>query len=447
MRATDWSHPRGVRPPGSFRSTSRQELALALQAAAQDESRMAAVRHVALSLGLGPVRDEVLREELLRRFDSRSLTAIWIPDAGIFDGPLSAIPSGLELYRPGMRGQGAALQPTRGINVAAMPMEDRCVEVLKRAAPLVPGDMRDEFLAIVQTESLLTGAAVAIAVILVSPLGTVGAIVAGLAVGVSAIFIGLEIFQAAGLLVEAFDLIRRAGSEADLDRAAETFAQVFSKVAVSFVMAYLTKAARGARKRRVEAASGSPVAPSGRVATSAKATPAPRNAPAERSGDAGGGGIAGRAERRAQEVAAARQRAFGIAGRGDFSTPPGKSVFYSGKGNRERALASVEQGGRPIDATPGGAALNEENLYGEFSPLRGEADKIWSRASTRYAESASGDVTAYVRGASPDRVFGSTELPVLLKNQQVTSINGIPRDRLASMPLGEAFDAVKGAAP
>lgn len=254
IQATDWSHPRGVRPPGSFRSTSRQELALALQAAAQDESRMAAVRHVALSLGLGPVRDEVLREELLRRFDSRTLTAIWIPDAGIFDGPLSAIPSGLELYRPGMRGQGAALQPTRGINVAAMPMEDRCIEVLKRAAPLVPGDMRDEFLAIVQMESLLTGAAIAIAVILVSPLGTVGAIVAGLAVGASAIFIGLEVFQAAGLLVEAFDLIRRAGSEADLDRAAETFAQVFSKVAVSFVMAYLTKAARGARKRRVEGA-------------------------------------------------------------------------------------------------------------------------------------------------------------------------------------------------
>jgi hypothetical protein len=144
-------------------------------------------------------------------------------------------------------------------------------------------------------------------------------------------------------------------------------------------------------------------------------------------------------------------RAADIAAKGDFKTPHDRSVFYSGPGNREKALHAAQNGGVPIDATPGGKALNAENLYGEFSPVTNkEADAIWSKASETFANAASGDVTAFVRGALPNRVFGSTELPLLLKNGNVTSINGISAAALRAMEAtkpGSAFAAVVAKAP
>jgi hypothetical protein len=147
------------------------------------------------------------------------------------------------------------------------------------------------------------------------------------------------------------------------------------------------------------------------------------------------------------KIADPRKRAASIASTGDFSTPPNKSVFYSGPGNRDRAMAS---GGVPIDKTPGGKELNDENLYGKFNPLRNEADQYWTEASQRFAKGASGDVTAFVRGASPDRVFAQTELPALLSNPNVSSINGMPTQLLRTMEAneaGSAFRAITGMAP
>ncbi len=149
--------------------------------------------------------------------------------------------------------------------------------------------------------------------------------------------------------------------------------------------------------------------------------------------------------------AGAGDAAAKIAKTGDFTTPPDKSVFYSGPGNRDKALHAAKNGGVPIDATPGGKALNGENLYGEFSPVDNKtADAIWSQASENFANNAKGEVTAFVRGASPDRVFGSTELPLLLKNPNVTGINGIPMDALRAMEAanpGAAFKAVVAKSP
>jgi hypothetical protein len=138
-----------------------------------------------------------------------------------------------------------------------------------------------------------------------------------------------------------------------------------------------------------------------------------------------------------------------IAGGADFRTPKDRSVFYSGPGNRGKALHAAKNGGVPIDATPGGKALNDEKLYGEFAPVaQEEADAIWSEASEKFAKAASGDVTAFVHGASPDRVFAQTELPILLKNKDVNAINGISRQALEEMERvkpGSAFQAIVAA--
>lgn len=136
---------------------------------------------------------------------------------------------------------------------------------------------------------------------------------------------------------------------------------------------------------------------------------------------------------------------------GDFATPKDRAVFYSGPGNRNRALHTAQNGGVPIDATPGGTALNGENLYGEFSGFTNkEADMIWSQASEKFANGASGNITAFVRGASPDRLFGATELPLLLKNDKVLSINGVPAATLRALESakpGSAFAEVVAKSP
>ncbi|MFM6051839.1 MAG: hypothetical protein ACKPA7_09400, partial [Sphaerospermopsis kisseleviana] len=47
--------------------------------------------------------------------------------------------------------------------------------------------------------------------------------------------------------------------------------------------------------------------------------------------------------------------------------------------------------------------------------------------SKRYAENARGHVNTFVMGAKANRVFRTTELPALVKNQKVKSINGVNR--------------------
>lgn len=70
----------------------------------------------------------------------------------------------------------------------------------------------------------------------------------------------------------------------------------------------------------------------------------------------------------------------------------------------------------------------------------------WADASARFADATVGDVRALVNDAHPGRVFGATELPRLLNNPNVTSIEGIPRVVLAARQASQggnaAFDMV-----
>ena len=100
----------------------------------------------------------------------------------------------------------------------------------------------------------------------------------------------------------------------------------------------------------------------------------------------------------------------------DFSTPRNGAVFYSGPGQGMRAASFAERtGGMTIDMTSGGQWLRE-NL-GVFS--RAEQDLIWQKASTPFAEGASGRINAFINGANPERAFRTIEEPILNVNQNV----------------------------
>jgi hypothetical protein len=100
----------------------------------------------------------------------------------------------------------------------------------------------------------------------------------------------------------------------------------------------------------------------------------------------------------------------------DFSTPRNGAVFYSGPGQGARATAFAERtGGMTIEMTQGGRYLSE-NLSG-FT--RAQQDLIWQRASTPFAEGASGRINAFIKGADPSRTFRTIEEPLLDLNSDV----------------------------
>ncbi|MFZ5636662.1 MAG: peptidoglycan-binding protein [Pseudomonadota bacterium] len=57
----------------------------------------------------------------------------------------------------------------------------------------------------------------------------------------------------------------------------------------------------------------------------------------------------------------------------------------------------------------------------------------WADASGRFADATKGEVVAIVGDADPGRVFGKVEVPRILANPSVTTVEGIPRETLAAM--------------
>jgi hypothetical protein len=121
----------------------------------------------------------------------------------------------------------------------------------------------------------------------------------------------------------------------------------------------------------------------------------------------------------------------------------GRAVFYSGGANYFRAYEYANQKRAvTVERTSAGRALftlkplnrNTNNVYTR-NPLTANrhADRISTITSWRFAKTASGDVKTFVCGARHNSVFRKTELPTLLRNKKVTSINGIDRNTLAKM--------------
>ena len=145
----------------------------------------------------------------------------------------------------------------------------------------------------------------------------------------------------------------------------------------------------------------------------------------------------------------------------DVDSPGRVTVLYSG-GVADRVSAwqvvtAMQEAGedvRLIDRTEINKFLNSEEFISATADTHGiRADDIrrrtptaqaandwlyhptdgpWADASARFADATRGEVKVLASGAAPNRVFALTELPHILNNPEVTTIEGIPREALAA---------------
>jgi hypothetical protein len=89
--------------------------------------------------------------------------------------------------------------------------------------------------------------------------------------------------------------------------------------------------------------------------------------------------------------------------------------------------AAVAHGVTVDDMRRGDAVAKAANDW-----LYHPTDGPWADASARFADATRGEVKVIASGAAPDRVFAQTELPRILANPEVTTVEGIPRETLAA---------------
>jgi len=129
------------------------------------------------------------------------------------------------------------------------------------------------------------------------------------------------------------------------------------------------------------------------------------------------------------------KRALNVAENYDLKTEKDCLVLFSisklpTKENKEHAFNHVEENPQKkmIDYTPCGKRLEELNLFDEKSGVSYEdAYKMWYIASKRLIENASGNVTAFIKNAHPDSTFRKIELPAILANKNIPTINNVDK--------------------
>ncbi|WP_045744081.1 hypothetical protein [Actinoplanes rectilineatus] len=116
----------------------------------------------------------------------------------------------------------------------------------------------------------------------------------------------------------------------------------------------------------------------------------------------------------------------------DVRSPADGATFYSGRtadGIRMRLYAEANTDGIrsvTLEQTPGGRVFDDMRLFKEDSPVRTtHARDIWGRLSERYAESASGQVTAWTHNPRTDSIWNEIERKALDRNQEVTAMTVI----------------------
>ncbi len=123
--------------------------------------------------------------------------------------------------------------------------------------------------------------------------------------------------------------------------------------------------------------------------------------------------------------------ALKIAKHYDVSTPENGLVVYSvsyqpTKENRDKAFKYVADnpGSMMMEHTPCGAKLVEIGMASSDTGLsEEELTLVWKEASKRMIDEASGNVTAFVDKADQRSVFCSLELPAILNNPNIKTIN------------------------
>lgn len=133
------------------------------------------------------------------------------------------------------------------------------------------------------------------------------------------------------------------------------------------------------------------------------------------------------------------QQALDVARTYSVATPENSVVLYSvsyqpTRKNRDKAFAYVAENTNKmvIEHTDCGAKLVELGLQSNDSGLTAEeVAEIWSIASKRFICEAKGELTAFVEDADPRSVFCRMELPNILTNPNVTSVNGVDKYEFA----------------
>lgn len=123
----------------------------------------------------------------------------------------------------------------------------------------------------------------------------------------------------------------------------------------------------------------------------------------------------------------------------DVSTKENSVVVYSISfqptvSNREKAFAFVKENPEKmlIEHTECGGKLVEMGFESANILPSEDLMTIWMEASRRFICSAMGDITAFVENAHPQSVFMSVELPNILKNPNILTVNGIDKHTFAN---------------
>lgn len=127
------------------------------------------------------------------------------------------------------------------------------------------------------------------------------------------------------------------------------------------------------------------------------------------------------------------EQAMQAAAADDVSTPPDSLVLYSisylpTTENKDKAFTYLQKNPEAmmIDQTPCGKKLIALGMLEDVLPKEQIVD-VWKLASKRLIAAASGNVTAFVDKADKRSVFRQQELPGLLENDKVKTINGIDK--------------------
>lgn len=122
----------------------------------------------------------------------------------------------------------------------------------------------------------------------------------------------------------------------------------------------------------------------------------------------------------------------------DVSSKENSVVLYSisfqpTQVNREKAFKYIKSNPDKImiEHTECGAKLVEIGFESIKTLNQEDIMTIWGEASRRFVAAASGNVTAFVDGADPRGVFRTVELPNILQNPNIKTVNDIDKYEFA----------------
>ena len=132
------------------------------------------------------------------------------------------------------------------------------------------------------------------------------------------------------------------------------------------------------------------------------------------------------------------EKALQIAQTANVETQENCAVLYSisylkSDENKRNAIAYVQKHEQCLllDDTECGRQITDLNLDNDFKNPKDEIQKIWHVASKRFILAASGNLTAFVDKADPRSTFVSVELPLILQNERIKTINHIDKNDFA----------------